>query len=72
METIFVENNLPFKENTWLNDRFVTLAHYSLVDFEKTKPVIGNFDEAFAWFNLDELPKMWMDHKEIVLTAKTV
>ena len=66
----FEENHLPFKENTWLNDRFVTLAHYSLVDFEKTKPIIGNLDDAFAWFSINELPKMWMDHKEIVLTAK--
>lgn len=63
-------SKLPFEEDSWINDRFVTLAHYSLVDFEKTKPVIGNLDEAFAWFNLDELPNMWMDHKEIVLVAK--
>ncbi len=63
-------HNLPFKEDSWINDRFVTLAHYSLVDFEKTNPVVGNLDEAFAWFNLDELPNMWMDHKEIVFAAK--
>jgi len=25
------KNNLPFKEDSWINDRFVTLAHYSLV-----------------------------------------
>ena len=69
-QDFFENHDLPFKEDTWINDRFVTLAHYSLVDFEKTKPVVGNLDEAFAWFPLDELPDMWMDHKEIVLVAK--
>jgi len=66
----FEKHDLPFKEDCWINDRFITLAHYSLVNFEKTKPVIGNLDEAFDWFSLDELPEMWMDHKEIVLAAK--
>ncbi|WP_139150394.1 NUDIX hydrolase [Flagellimonas zhangzhouensis] len=66
----FKINNLPFKEDYWTNDRFVTLAYYSLVDFESTTPVIGNLDTAFGWFDLDQLPNMMMDHKEIVLTAK--
>lgn len=69
-EHFFKENGLPWEENGWVNDRFVTLAHYSLVDIDQTKPVLGSVDEAFAWFNMDELPDMWMDHKEIVLTAK--
>ncbi|MBO0329931.1 NUDIX hydrolase [[Muricauda] lutisoli] len=67
----FLENNnIYFTEGCWLNDRFVTLAHYSLVDFEKTHPVLGDIDSAFQWFNMDALPNMWMDHKDIVLTAK--
>mgnify|MGYP003110490754 CR=1 FL=1 len=64
------KDDINFTEDCWLNDRFVTLAYYSLVDFEKTKPVVGNLDSAFAWYGLDELPDMWMDHKKIVLTAK--
>ena len=48
----------------------MTLAYYSLVDIDQTKPVLGSVDEAFAWFSMDALPEMWMDHKEIVQTAQ--
>ena len=66
----FADQGVKWDENGWINDRFVTLAYYSLVDIDKTKPVLGTVDTAFAWFNLDDLPTMWMDHKEIVRTAK--
>nr|WP_297783870.1 NUDIX domain-containing protein [uncultured Allomuricauda sp.] len=66
----FETNDLPFQENYWTNDRFVTLTYYSLVDIENTNPVVGNLDSAFGWFNMDDLPDMWMDHKKIVLAAK--
>ena len=70
MATYFSEAGIPWDESYWLNDRFVTLAHYSLVDIADTHPTTGAFDEAFAWFNLDELPPMWLDHAEIVRTAR--
>lgn len=69
-QQFFKELDFPFKENSWLNDRFVTLAHYSLVNFEETRPVIGNLDSAFGWFNMNDLPPMWMDHRDIVQEAK--
>ncbi len=69
-QQFFEANGLPWDEKGWLNDRFVTLAYYSLVDMDKTKPVLGDVDTAFAWFNMDALPDMWMDHREIVHTAK--
>lgn len=35
-----------------------------------THPVPGEFDDAAAWHSFDELPKMWMDHLEILQTAR--
>ena len=61
---------LPWKEDSWVNDRFVTLAYYSLVHIEEIEPRAGEFDEAIAWFPLDALPEMWMDHRAIVLEAR--
>ena len=66
----FERSGLKWSENYWLNNRFVTLAYYSLVNMENTHPIVGNFDEAFSWFNFDDLPDMWMDHRSIALTAR--
>lgn len=66
----FKRSNLPWKEDYWINNRFVSLTYYSLVDIKKTKPSVKRFDEAFDWFSFDELPDMWLDHKEIVEAAR--
>lgn len=66
----FDKNGLPWREDYWINDRFVTLAYYSLVDIDNTHPVPGEFDEAASWFSMDDLPKFWMDHKDIVDKAR--
>lgn len=59
-----------WKEDSWLNTRFITLAYYSLVDIGNTFPAVHDFDEDFGWFDFDELPDMWMDHRSIVLEAR--
>jgi 8-oxo-dGTP diphosphatase len=61
---------MEWREDYWFNNRFVSLAYYSLVNMDKTHPSVRHFDEAFAWFDFDELPEMWMDHKSIVNTAR--
>lgn len=66
----FEKMGMAWSEKYWLNNRFVTLAYYSLVNIDETHPSIKDFDEAFAWFSFDDLPDMWMDHKSIVLTAR--
>ena len=60
----------PWKEDYWFNARFVSLAYYSLVELGTTHPVPGDYDEAAAWFAFEDLPPMWMDHREIVLEAR--
>jgi len=69
MKEIFFRIGMEWKEDYWINNRFVSLAYYSLVNIENTYPQISRFDEAFAWFDFEDLPDMWMDHEAIVLTA---
>jgi len=64
------KEGVEWKEDYWFNNRFVTLAYYSLVNMEETHPEVGLLDEAFGWFDFDDLPEMWMDHKSIVQTAR--
>lgn len=60
----------PWREDYWINTRFVSLAYYSLVQIGEMHPVPGAFDEAVAWVPFQELPAMWMDHKAIALQAR--
>ncbi len=65
------KKGLPWRDDYWVNGRFVTLAFYSLVDIYNTHPEHGGtFDEAIEWFSFDNLPRMWMDHKSIAETAR--
>ncbi len=66
----FKKMNMPWKEDYWINNRFISLAYYSLVDIDNTHPVPGEFDERVDWFNVSKLPPMWLDHKSIVTTAR--
>lgn len=70
VEEFFSDLELNGRQDSWLNDRFVSLAYYTLVDIEKTNPTVSAVDEAFGWFDFEDLPKMWMDHEEIALTAR--
>jgi 8-oxo-dGTP diphosphatase len=70
-EKLFTKvTGLPYSDSYWINDRFVTLAHYSLVQIEKVKLVAGEFDEEIAWHPFDTLPEMWLDHELIALKAR--
>lgn len=64
------KEGMPWNKDHWFNNRFVTLAYYSLVNLESTRPAISGIDEAFSWFNFDDLPDMWMDHEIIIMEAR--
>ncbi|PQB05696.1 NUDIX hydrolase [Aureitalea marina] len=61
---------IPWQSDYWVNDRFVTLAYYSLVDINTAFPVAGEMDEEVRWFSFDQLPSMWIDHQEIASQAR--
>ena len=65
-----VRMDVEWDDDSWMNDRFVTLAYYSLVDINKTHPVAGQLAEAVDWFDFEGLPEIWMDHHEILDTAR--
>jgi len=68
--SFFKEKGLPWSENHWLADRFVTLAYYALVDIENTDAKPGAFDEAAEWFSFEKLPEIGLDHHQIITKAK--
>ena len=70
MKGFIEQSGYPWREDYWINDRFISLAYYSLVNIQDTDPVPGVFDQAVAWFPMDDLPDMWMDHQAIALKAR--
>nr|WP_299338011.1 NUDIX domain-containing protein [Allomuricauda sp.] len=66
---IAAKAGLSWHEELWINKRFVSLAYYALVDIDKTNPTGGEWQQAFGWHNVKDLPKMWMDHGEIASAA---
>jgi ADP-ribose pyrophosphatase YjhB (NUDIX family) len=53
----------------WLSKRFVSIGYYALVDINKVNPQCTDFDESIEWYNIKDLPKLIMDHNEMVTYA---
>ena len=53
----------------WLKNRFITTGYFALVDLDKTKPEPDLLSEKCEWKSLKTMPKLMMDHREIVLKA---
>ena len=60
---------IPWRNDYWLNNRFVSLVYYSLLNINDTTPIVSYFED-FGWFDFEKLPAMWMDHKLIVQEAR--
>lgn len=50
----------------WFKQRFITTGYFALVDIRKSLPVPDDFSESCSWVNINELPELIFDHKEIV------
>jgi 8-oxo-dGTP diphosphatase len=63
---LLMKSGIKNVEDHWLLRRFATLGFYALVEFEK----VGFNDEEISkeseWTDLDKLPKLIIDHKQIL------
>jgi len=59
---------LPDKEN-WFVNRFLTIGYYALVDFSEVTPAPDQFSATCTWCDLNDLPKLEIDHALILKTA---
>ena len=70
IEQLFIKHHLPWSQDLWINQRFVSTGYYSLVHIPDVNPVPGMFAINIAWHSLDTLPKLLLDHEEIISRAK--
>ena len=71
IKILFESNNMPWREDLWLNQRFISTGYYALVNLEEVKPEVGMFARNIAWFSMEHLPELLLDHSEIIDKAKT-
>ncbi|SHI53488.1 hypothetical protein SAMN04488096_102267 [Mesonia phycicola] len=54
-----------FPDDLWHKQRYISIAHYALIDFETVTPVMDQFSDACEWKDIDMLPELMMDHQHI-------
>lgn len=50
----------------WLNQRFLSVGFYALVEFAKVNPDPDMYSESCEWKNVDEVGHLMMDHNQIL------
>jgi 8-oxo-dGTP diphosphatase len=61
-----------YPDDLWHKQRFISTSYYALVDYTKVVPLVDEFSLATEWVNVDSLPNMMMDHRQILNTALAV
>lgn len=69
MKTILEASQLDLEKYNWLLDRFISVAYYALINHEKVNPKPDSLADSCTWYSVDELPKLILDHNQIVEKA---
>lgn len=63
---LLIRHGIPAREDHWFLQRFITLGYYALVDFSKTIPRPDLLSDACEWWELQEVPELFLDHQAIL------
>ena len=69
MKKILIANGHNVSNEHWLLDRFVTVTYYALINYENVVPMPDALSDSCTWYDVDELPEIILDHKQIVEKA---
>ncbi len=64
------EGQISKEDFEWITKRFISIGYYALVDINKVIPQKSPIDSSIDWYNVNELPKLIMDHDEMVNFAR--
>lgn len=59
----------PDDDLSWLAKRYITIGYYALVDYSKVVVNPGDISDAADWVDVSSLPKLFLDHTNIVNKA---
>lgn len=66
IEKIMRGRNAKVRPNHWVFDRFFSVGYYSLIDYTKAVPRPDSLSESCDWYDINSLPPLILDHKQIV------
>ncbi len=66
---ILKKDGIRLGRHHWLFRRFVTIGYYALVEYSHVNAKPDNFSELCSWRDVEDLPRLMMDHKKIVNSA---
>lgn len=69
LRTILQAKGIDPADDHWLLRRFVSVAYYALIDFNKAEPVPDTLSDTCIWYTLGNLPALMLDHNSIVQKA---
>ena len=64
-----MESNGGINESSWMLDRFISIAYYALINYNEVELRPDAISESCDWYDLDNLPELIFDHKEILEKA---
>ncbi|MBK7870592.1 MAG: NUDIX hydrolase [Saprospiraceae bacterium] len=68
-QAIFADFGFDLEAGNVLFDRTVTVGYYALVEYSKVRPTPDFFTDECRWWDVQELPELIFDHKEIAEKA---
>ena len=71
MNKIVSALRLSKKSEAWISKRFITIGYFALVDYLKVIPQSSDLDESCEWYDIQALPQLAFDHKQIIASALT-
>jgi 8-oxo-dGTP diphosphatase len=66
---ILRKDGIELSDDHWLLRRFVTIGYYALVEYSHVDPKPDNFSDECSWRDVNDLPELMMDHRQIVEKA---
>lgn len=69
MRRILKANGSTPDDNHWLLQRFISVGYYAVVNFGEVQPTADELSDSCRWYDLDALPELIQDHKQIVHKA---
>ncbi len=69
LQTIMAGKGLTYVKDHFLLKRFLTVGYYALVDYTKATPIPDMLSDKCDWHDLDNLPPLMLDHKQIIAKA---
>ncbi|NIK93319.1 NUDIX hydrolase [Mangrovimonas sp. CR14] len=54
-----------YDDTLWHKQRFISVGYYALIDYTSVTPTMDIYSKDCRWIDVDEVPSLMMDHRQI-------